>query len=245
MPVYFTRPNFVHSRFIWVLNTVTYTVDKVRRAGFDFYQYITVQVDKRLFAFKESCHETGWVLYSSLESEKISKITKKSPRLAREWLSLVNFKDEFVLATGGHSLMPRSSVEAYSVTDDIWSEAPSLNRKRCSHSSCALDSRVYVFGGQALNKGKDWVNLNSIEWLDAARWFEGHQTQWFLIRPAKALIKARATSLFCAISSSELLIMGGYEDNGELIRDFIMFDTTSGNIEPILLSEKPFSCNHS
>ena len=61
-----------------------------------------------------------------------------------------------------------SSVEVYSVKNDTWTTAPSLNQARIEHSSCCLKDYVYVSCGR---NGYD--PLNSIERVDMRAFISG------------------------------------------------------------------------
>ena len=54
-----------------------------------------------------------------------------------------------IVLSGGRSKADYSSnaCYAYSVNDREWDELPDLVMARESHSSCSLESNVYVFGG--------------------------------------------------------------------------------------------------
>lgn len=57
--------------------------------------------------------------------------------------------------------------ELYSSERDAWFKGPDLNEARESHSSCALGSRVYVFGGLGGLGADKKSPLDSIEYFNA------------------------------------------------------------------------------
>ena len=92
---------------------------------------------------------------------------------------------------------------------------PQLNHARQSHSSCALNSFVYVFGGDNAT-----VNLlDSIERMqissDSGYPAPTSDNLWELIQVVQQSGHnlqrlARMSSIFCAIEETEILIAGGY-----------------------------------
>ena len=70
-------------------------------------------------------------------------------RQARGMASFCSMADQFVFATGGigWTVGILTSVERYDIANDAWEEMPHLNESRADHSSCALATAVYVFGG--------------------------------------------------------------------------------------------------
>ena len=80
---------------------------------------------------------------------------------------LVNYENKILFISGGSSTENRyndvfDSVEMYTIESDEWSDAPSLNEARYSHSGCCLNGQMYVFCG--INE--DDEPLNSIESLN-------------------------------------------------------------------------------
>ena len=56
------------------------------------------------------------------------------------------------------------SVEVYDIATGVWDSMQPLSVPRKFHSACALDGRVFVFGGQSRDKD----NLKSSEVFDPA-----------------------------------------------------------------------------
>ena len=82
----------------------------------------------------------------------------------------INFRNTHLfLIGGGSNYRDKKRVDFYSINEDKWSTAPSLNSKRDNHASCALGSIIYVFGGCTDNYG----TCNSFEIFDAYAYITG------------------------------------------------------------------------
>ena len=57
----------------------------------------------------------------------------------------------------------KDACRIYVISSDHWLEGPSLNQARSMHSSCALQNKVYVYGGNHIDHGY----IGSIESIDA------------------------------------------------------------------------------
>ena len=82
--------------------------------------------------------------------------------------ALANYRDEFILATGGYqSYIAVASAEVYSIDGDRWSPIPAMNVRRSFHGSCAVANYVYVACGQNDEISDGPVKyLQSIERID-------------------------------------------------------------------------------
>ena len=89
----------------------------------------------------------------------------------------------------------------YSIDQDSWHDAAKLNVARFQHSSCALESKIYVFCGRT-----DDELLNSIEMLDT----KNQQAKWWsLIESFSHLFDAIVDPAAVPISEKEIAILGG------------------------------------
>ena len=89
---------------------------------------------------------------------------------------------------------------------------------RHSHSSCALNDKLYVIGGFVMeNYSANFEKTNlGIECLDTAAFRsipEATDSQWKLLDVNSEIISTRGNSLVAAISMTELLIVGGMSQN--------------------------------
>ena len=98
-----------------------------------------------------------------------SIIAKKltSPLTARFGPSLTSYDKSWIFAIGGQQL---DTTEVYSIEQDVWYEAPALNKERENASSCEQAKYVYTFGGLKSQAG---YQLNDIERLNAERLVSG------------------------------------------------------------------------
>ena len=96
-----------------------------------------------------------------------------------------------------------------------------MHEVRSNHGSCALDTKVYFFGGLDANQER----LSSIEWID----FETNERCEQLCHPADDMKArfARELPCFVPLSNTELCIMGGLNEHGKL-SDVLIFNTSSG-----------------
>ena len=196
---------------------------------FDFYGYLTIQVDLDLYALRNHFDETEWIRYSNLDCVKITKTELVAPEIARLGASVTNFKNKLVVVAGGTNEIGSdyATVEIYSLVDEKWTKAPKLNERRCNHSSCTLGDSVYLFGCTG------GISSSAIEWLDFEAHLRGHyQPHWNIIRPDADLLKARVSSLFCPVNSTQILIMGG-SNKSKLLEDAFVFDTSDESVTPL------------
>ena len=84
----------------------------------------------------------------------------------------------------------------FDIRKNLWSEEPSLNKPRNSHSSCVLNDRLYVFGGYRSKY------LSSVEVFDIVK-----RNTWSLIELPN--IEPRAMAIFCPVSETQIIIIGG------------------------------------
>ena len=90
-----------------------------------------------------------------------------------------------------------------------------MKQARREHSSCFLKNKLYVFGGYQSRE------LDSIEWLDTGGIISN--TSWAYCSWQKLslpIFTPRYWALVCAVSDTQIAIMGGYPDKG----DVIMYD---------------------
>ena len=121
-------------------------------------------------------------------------------------------------------------MEYYSVKTDCWSlSVPEMHQARCSHSSCSLGTKIYVFGGTTRTAASDSEPLQTsekIECLDAGTFLSGTIVRWNILDlPSQSCLTTRSRSLMCPISDSELVILGG-NSKGTNLADAILLDTS-------------------
>lgn len=94
-------------------------------------------------------------------------------------MTLANFKDKAIFVTGGLYGKSLATVEFYLIDSDLWSlSAPDLNIRRHNHSSCALQDKIYVFGGYNTSMHSF---LNAIETLEVKSTDIDNFKDWSLI----------------------------------------------------------------
>ena len=60
-------------------------------------------------------------------------------------------------------------VERYDIASNSWSDLPSMNERRDSSASCAIESCVYIFygldryGGRKFSNTIEMLNMNNLE----------------------------------------------------------------------------------
>ena len=99
--------------------------------------------------------------YNSTSDESIIANKLASPLNARFGPSLTSYDKSWIFAIGGEQL---STTEIYNIEQNMWYEAPDLNKERENASSCEQGEYVYVFGGLKSQAG---YQLNDIERLNA------------------------------------------------------------------------------
>lgn len=68
---------------------------------------------------------------------------------SRSHVSLCNYRDKYVYATGGMIRNPVRLADRFNLVTKRWETVAALNYERIWHSSCALGAYVYVFCGQS------------------------------------------------------------------------------------------------
>ena len=114
-----------------------------------------------------------------------------------------------------------NSVEVYNMNRDEWSTSliSNLNVPRGGHSSCTLNSFIYVFCGQTYNSralsNVERFNLNAIG--DA-------QSSWQLIEVDQRQMLPRVSPVVSVIGcGGEILVMGGQSQRGIKHADAYLF----------------------
>ena len=106
-----------------------------------------------MYAYCESLYDGTfyWTPFENFDKEIVSEKELSRPNFsAREDLSLANFCDQVIFFAGGaldEDDSASSEVFLYEVNYDKWSSAPAMNQARYYHSSCILDTLLYVYGG--------------------------------------------------------------------------------------------------
>ena len=111
----------------------------------------------------------------------------KRPEMVRHCPAIANCSNNFIVVTGGSpptNIQSRfDSIDIYSLASEEWlpgERLPRLNQARQSHSSCALNGFVYIFGGDNAS-----INLlDSLERLyvgQSEQSFEATTRQWELL----------------------------------------------------------------
>ena len=85
---------------------------------------------------------------------------------------------------------------------------PEVNEKRFLHSSCALNSMIYIFCGAVEDDNLFYSSTNSIEKLQHKENFQTQYIRWELINLACSF-NQRTLPVICAINQYEIAILGG------------------------------------
>ena len=149
---------------------------------------------------------------------------------------MANCSNNFIVVSGGSPPEDISqlllSIDVFSLSEKKWlasDSLPLMNQGRQSHTSCALNGYVYIFGGY-----RTMTDLSdSIERLYLGRSATiATDLSWEQIQvPTNEHPQlARMSSIFCAIDQNEILIAGGYraeQDDDETVSDAYILDTKS------------------
>ena len=131
-----------------------------------------------------------------------------------------------IYMTGGLEYDSRKVIHTclrYDIKTNCWKNVPKLSRARGYHSSCAVGTRIFVFGGS-----NGIIPINSIETLsvvaDLNDGLDSGLTRWDLIEVPFNLLLGRSNTLAIQISHNSILIMGGMSFVGQL-GDVCIFNT--------------------
>lgn len=124
------------------------------------------------------------------------------------------------------------STDYYNIGEDVWHKGPDLCEARDSHSSCALGSNLFVFGGLEVRN----ASKASIEYIDFKAYLRGNIAAWQLVNQD---LEARYDTILVPLNTHELLIFGGKKgsvDFGENERantldSYTIFDTSTNEVE--------------
>ena len=152
-----------------------------------------------------------WKLFSFTD-KKITRVQQKANSLLenRYGHALANYKNEFIMASGGMQttgeFVTIASAEVYSVAENRWSLVPDMNVSRSWHGSCAVANYVYTACGKNYNKKFRGKFLKSIERIDMNAIDNGWEE--LLVSSCKQLSR-RKNILMAGLSCDELVILGG------------------------------------
>lgn len=147
---------------------------------------------------------------------------------ALQGLALVAYKNRLYRVGGFEARNPKgaasdlwstSSVAAFDVTSNTWSNLPSLPEPRSSHDAVMLGSKLVVVGGWKLH------GPNEPHWHDTA-WsldLDDAQAQWTAL--PKPPFKRRALSI--AAHGKHLYVLGGMQPKGGPTTRVDRFDTSA------------------
>ena len=103
---------------------------------------------------------------------------------------------------------------------------PEMNLARWDHSSCILEKTLYILGGYDENDEL----TNSIEILiNIDEPDPSVITKWSLIQLISSF-QPRNFSVFCAWNEHEIIILGGKNENREIMCDGWVFDTRTDTL---------------
>lgn len=165
---------------------------------------------------------TGISIYASFNTgHRVTSLA--TPLTARLNPSLANFEDAFVFVSGGYNSQNfrqvLTSVEYYSIREDLWTSAPDMINARFGHSTCALGNVLYTFGGA----NREIDELAHLEQLTNPTQPGSSWLQVTLITG----VRPRQHCFLSPINHREILILAG---TGELVyfNDACIFDTVTG-----------------
>ncbi len=134
--------------------------------------------------------------------------------------TLVTVPGEIMYCLGGSVVGPHddkldtSVCEQYSPDLDSWTEAPSLNSRRCGVLACVVNRRyLYVFGGRASRESRD---CGIVEVLDRLMESAG----WIMLRTEGTWVP-RHSGAAVQVGENAILLMGGYSEKSlGLVEEF-------------------------
>lgn len=141
---------------------------------------------------------------------------------------MCNFKDKLILATGGmYNRATVSDVSAFDLEKKEWMFAPFLNFSRSGHSSCVLGHSIYVFCGVHFSN----LATNTIEKLEPTSMDLSKRSRWTLINVPKTELTPRYWPVAVPLNTTQIVIMGGKNDQDESLASVAIFDTKTDTCE--------------
>ena len=133
-------------------------------------------------------------------------------------------QNQLVVSGTRHPSNHSSKVELYDCLSNTWRSLASLRVGRYWHSSCALQSQVFVFCGMDSNANK----LSSIEFLSLDTTLE-----WQSIDAS--ILGERIAPSVHSVSQGQIVILGGNDKHWNFKSDCHLFDTRTNHIKQVAL----------
>ena len=90
------------------------------------------------------------------------------------------------------------------IDEDVFKEAPELNKVRQNCKGCALGSNIYLYWSQFQELGK-----HEIEFMNAKSYLDNEPAEWQIVELQTGRPIPCSRTLFVPWSSNEILILGG------------------------------------
>ena len=132
---------------------------------------------------------------------------------------------------GGKNLETNKAIsrcQYFSINNKTWNNLPNLNIPRFKVSLCIYnDSYLYVFNGK-----NDYNILNSIEYLDISGRIGCFKNKWKIIQPIDygLVWNGVINSMIITIDKDKILICGGENNDGRLVKETFLFEPSTGCI---------------
>ena len=125
-----------------------------------------------------------------------------------------------------------TSLVIFDINSERWYQANDFKVARQHHSSCFLKTKLFLFGGCSDDMGR----LSSIETMDVAN----NDQVWSIINDSRDFTK-RTLPLVCAISETQIAIMGGWDIS--YYSDILIYDDQTKTTQKVMNTSIGFDCN--
>ena len=154
--------------------------------------------------------------------------------------ALANYRDEFILATGGKKSgffkTKTATAEVYSVAGNRWSPVPDMNVSRNRHGSCAVANYVYVACGYRDDYSSQPIKyLQSIERINMDAIDDGWEK---LLVSSSENLSPRDEIFMAALSCDELVIIGGYDRDQGYMGDGYILEIPKMRLKTVIKNTK-------
>ena len=147
----------------------------------------------------------------------------KPAHCGRVYFAIANYEDKSCLLTGGAAKdntgkwRPHGSLLIYDIAEDTWSEGAAFKVARNAHSSCVVNTKLFIFGGED-DYGMLVKTIESIEMAAPEQVWEQIVVEAFT---------PRIYAIVSPVSDTDAVIMGGdYKKDGgwHLYADVIVYN---------------------
>ncbi len=143
-----------------------------------------------------------------------------TPRFGCAAALLMPFPGERLVVTGGFASAYLDRGEAYDPATDTWSTLPHLAHPRSMHGSAAIAGKVHVFGG-----------FDGSETRIDHEVFDPATGTWAAGSPMPRMRADFATATVSVVAGPRILVVGGYDGDGNPVGWTEAFDSLTGTWE--------------